>query len=123
MSKSLWISCYAGRPRPDYAARPGPQRDIWVYDAALALVMAQVIRWVESMPADQLAARGPVTAAEAAAWIVLDDLPVIFRGEEPMDTKPVAELSRAPLYPGRMGCTDDIVGRYSAGEELLADLS
>jgi hypothetical protein len=153
MSKSSLVSCYAGRPRPDYPARPDPQREIWVYDAAMALVLAQVIRTVESLPsgrrpgwwaagvlhlraaatiqdlglaldswtdaaerrefaalleeaADQLGSRGAVTAEEAAAWIVLDDLPVMFRGDQPVDTKPVAELGRAlaallrgPLYP------------------------
>jgi hypothetical protein len=53
MSKSALVSCYAGRPRPAYTARPDPQREIWVYDAAMALLLAQVIRSVEAMPADR----------------------------------------------------------------------
>ncbi|GLZ01194.1 hypothetical protein [Actinoplanes sp. NBRC 103695] len=54
---------------------------------------------------DQFGAREPVTAGEAAGWIVLDDLPVIFRGDQPMDTKPVAELARAlaDLLRGQLG--------------------
>jgi hypothetical protein len=41
----------------------------------------------------QLLDRGAVTGEEAAAWKVLDDSPVIFRG--PLETAPVAELGRA----------------------------
>jgi hypothetical protein len=46
--------------------------------------------------ADRVSARGVFTAEEASAWVVLDDLAVIFRGgAEPQDTAPAAELARA----------------------------
>jgi hypothetical protein len=35
------------------------------------------------------------TVREASAWLVLDDLTVIFRGEEPENTAPAAELAEA----------------------------
>ena len=117
-------------------------REIWVYDASLSLVLAEVIRDVETMPeedrpawwpaieedlriqavisdfyldldlgldaaqreelarlldaaADRVSARGVFTVEEASAWVVLRDLTVIFRGDEPEDTAPAAELARA----------------------------
>ena len=113
-----------------------------MYDAALSVLLAQMIRMVEDMPAqgrphwwaacehdlriqsaisdfvfdlhlglddaqreqlaqliegaaDALLSRQTVTPEEAAGWRVLDDLPVIFRGNEPQDTRPVAELGWA----------------------------
>ncbi|GAB1641436.1 hypothetical protein [Krasilnikovia sp. MM14-A1259] len=48
MSKTKTVACYGG-PSPK---RPDPQREIWVYDAALSLLLAQVIRSVESAPPD-----------------------------------------------------------------------
>jgi hypothetical protein len=42
-----------------------------------------------------LLARGVLTAQEAAAWIVLEDEPVTFRGTDPEDTEPFAELGYA----------------------------
>jgi len=59
----------------------------------------------------RLAERGTVTPQEAARWIVLDDLPVIWRGDEPIETAPVVEFADAvveivrgvhpPAPPGR----------------------
>jgi hypothetical protein len=138
VSKTKSVGLY-GRAWP---SRPDPQREIWVYDAALSVLLAQVIRMVEDMPAqgrphwwagcendlrvqcaisdfvfdlylglndaqreqfarllenasDALLRRQTVTPEEAAGWRVLDDLPVIFRGSEPQDTQPIAELGRA----------------------------
>jgi hypothetical protein len=115
---------------------------MWVYDVALAVVLAQVVSLVEQAPparrpgwwsgvvgqlrvhatvgdlafdldlgltgaervelagllveaADQLLARGVLTTDEAADWTVLDDQPVIFRGRDPVDTGPFAELGYA----------------------------
>ncbi|MFF1819426.1 hypothetical protein ACFVWG_19160 [Kribbella sp. NPDC058245] len=39
--------------------------------------------------------RGVFTADEADAWPILDGFPVIFRGEEPRQTGPAAELGHA----------------------------
>jgi hypothetical protein len=39
--------------------------------------------------------RGVFTADEAAAWLILDDAPVRFRGREPEPTAPAAELGHA----------------------------
>lgn len=47
------------------------------------------------LAADQLRARRVVTPEQAATWIVLDDEPVIFRGNEAVDTEPTAQLSHA----------------------------
>lgn len=88
--------------------RPGWWRTVWAPARSgddirhrLALEgWSDAVEWREfatllEEAADQLGGRGPVTADEAAAWIILDDQPVIFRGDQPMDTKPVAELGRA----------------------------
>jgi hypothetical protein len=138
VSKTKSVGLY-GR-RPPY--RPDPRREIWVYDAALSVLLAQVIRTVEELPParrpawwascegdlriqatisdfffdlhlgledDQreefarlledaaacLLKQRAFTADEAAGWRVLDDLTVIFRGTEPEDTGPVAELGQA----------------------------
>lgn len=45
--------------------------------------------------AGRLAAHGRVTAGEAAAWIVLDGLPVIWRGGEAEETAPAVALAEA----------------------------
>jgi len=116
--------------------------DLWIYDASLSLLLAQLISVVESMPADQrpswwpdvvhdlrvhaavsdlyfdigrglddrdrhqlaelydkaadgVRARGVFTREEADAWLIHDDLPVIFRGSQPADTAPAARLGHA----------------------------
>ena len=53
--------------------------------------------------AELVEARGILTVDEAAAWIVYDDMPVMFRGTEPFDTAPAAEAGRvmADLLRGR----------------------
>jgi hypothetical protein len=43
--------------------------------------------------ARRLAARGRVTAEEAAAWIVVDGLPIIWRGRESEETAPAVALA------------------------------
>jgi hypothetical protein len=43
--------------------------------------------------ARRLAARGRVTAEEAAAWIVIDGLPIIWRGGEAEETAPAVALA------------------------------
>ena len=144
----MWHDAAVGKTKPvglygrDWPRRPDPQHQIWAYDAALSVLLAQVIRTVEDMPAegrphwwaacehdlraqsaisefafdlhlglddaqreqfarlledaaDTLLRRRTVTPEEAAAWRVLDDLPVIFRGSEPQDTQPIAELGQA----------------------------
>jgi hypothetical protein len=115
---------------------------LWIYDASLALLLAQLIGIVESTPederppwwphvvdglrvhaavgdlyfdvdlglddrdqhqlaelyeqaAEQVRARGIFTPEEAEAWVILDDLRVIFRGDRPVDTAPVAQLGHA----------------------------
>jgi hypothetical protein len=47
------------------------------------------------LAADRVEQRGTLTPDEAAAWIILDDLPLIFRGDQPVDTTPVAQLGHA----------------------------
>lgn len=109
--------------------------ELWAYDAALSVLLAEVIRLGEAAPrprwwdeqadelriqatvsdlyfelssptagelavlfehaASALEQRGSLTPAEAAAWKVYGDEPVIFRGEVPMDTAPIAELGLA----------------------------
>ncbi|MDX6283040.1 MAG: hypothetical protein QOH03_4111 [Kribbellaceae bacterium] len=115
----------------------GAGAKFWAYDAALAILLAQVIDNVAALPttqrpswwsqyeeelriqatvsdlyfdlaacpdreefavlleqaSGQLLNREAVTAEEAAAWTVLGDSAVIFRG--PLETAPVAELGRA----------------------------
>ncbi|MEJ3743870.1 hypothetical protein WEI85_11325 [Actinomycetes bacterium KLBMP 9797] len=115
---------------------------MWVYDASLSLVLAELITLVEGAPSDErpgwwpgvvrdlrvqavisdfffdldlglsdqqraelaelfdqaaelVRVRQVFTADEAAAWPVLDDIPVIFRGSEPEPTGPAAELGHA----------------------------
>jgi hypothetical protein len=117
-------------------------RQIWVYDASVSVLLAQVIRAVDEMPAARrpvwwpsvvkemrsiaaltywgldldlglddtqreefaqliddaraaLLRRGRFTADEAAAWKLLDDMSVIFRGTEPADLAPAAEVGAA----------------------------
>jgi hypothetical protein len=117
-------------------------RKMWVYDASFSVLVAQVIRAVEEMPAARrpvwwpnlvrdlrvqaaitdveldldlglddaqreevaeliddasaaLLRRGTFTADEAAAWKVLDDISVIFRGTEPVDLAPAADVGAA----------------------------
>jgi hypothetical protein len=45
--------------------------------------------------AGRLAERGHVTAEQAAAWTVLDGAPVIWRGQDIMDTGPVITFAHA----------------------------
>lgn len=45
--------------------------------------------------ATRLTAREVFTREQAAAWKVLDDYPVMFRGSEPFETAPAAELASA----------------------------
>jgi hypothetical protein len=44
---------------------------------------------------DRLAERQQVTAEEAAAWIVFDGMPVIWRGDDVLLTAPVVTFGRA----------------------------
>jgi hypothetical protein len=46
MSKTKSVGCYTG-PVPE---QPDPRCEIWVYEAALSLLLAQLIRSVESAP-------------------------------------------------------------------------
>jgi hypothetical protein len=41
----------------------------------------------------RLAGRGSITAQQAAAWIVLDGSPVIWRGQDHVDTGPVVAFA------------------------------
>lgn len=43
----------------------------------------------------RLAERGTITAQQAAAWIVLDDTPIIWRGQDAVDTNPVVAFADA----------------------------
>ena len=43
----------------------------------------------------RLAERGAITAQQAAAWIVLDSTPVIWRGQDAVDTGPVVAFAQA----------------------------
>jgi len=54
----------------------------------------QLARFYE-MAARRVQGRGTLTPDEAAAWIILDDLPLIFRGDQPVDTTAAAELGHA----------------------------
>jgi hypothetical protein len=44
---------------------------------------------------DRLIARGTVTPQEAAAWIIMDDLPVHWRGNAPISTNDAVEFAEA----------------------------
>ncbi|GIE73231.1 hypothetical protein [Actinoplanes palleronii] len=46
MSKTRSIGCYGGPP-PDL---PDPGREIWAYDGALSILLAQLLRDVEGIP-------------------------------------------------------------------------
>lgn len=50
MSKTRSIGCYAGPP-PDL---PDPEREIWAYDGALSILLAQLLRDVEGIPPEHL---------------------------------------------------------------------
>src|SRR5262245_22226650 len=39
--------------------------------------------------ARRLAGRGTITAHQAAAWIVLDGAPILWRGQDAVDTDPI----------------------------------
>jgi hypothetical protein len=54
--------------------------------------------------AQRLARRGSVTARQAAEWIVIDGNPVIWRGQDSVDTGPIVSFARA--------MTDIIRGTY-----------
>jgi hypothetical protein len=43
----------------------------------------------------RLADRGSITAQQAAAWIVLDDTPIIWRGQDAVDTDPIVAFAEA----------------------------
>jgi hypothetical protein len=43
----------------------------------------------------RLAERGTITARQAAAWIVLDGTPIIWRGQDAVDTDPVVTFADA----------------------------
>jgi hypothetical protein len=43
----------------------------------------------------RLAERGTVTAQQAAAWIVLDGTPIIWRGQDAVDTDPIVTFAEA----------------------------
>ena len=43
----------------------------------------------------RLAGREPITAQQAAAWIVLDGSPILWRGRDPVDTDPIAAFADA----------------------------
>lgn len=43
----------------------------------------------------RLAERGTITAQQAAAWIVLDGTPVIWRGQDAVDTDPIVTFAEA----------------------------
>ncbi len=43
----------------------------------------------------RLAGRGAVTARQAAAWVVLNGAPVIWRGQDTVDTAPVVAFAEA----------------------------
>jgi hypothetical protein len=59
----------------------------------------------------QLAARGSITAQQAASWTVLDGTPVLWRGEDPVDTAPIAVFVTA--------VTDIVRGAYPAPPDGL----
>jgi hypothetical protein len=43
----------------------------------------------------RLAGRGPITAQQAAAWIVLDGTPILWRGRDLVDTDPIVAFADA----------------------------
>jgi hypothetical protein len=43
----------------------------------------------------RLAGRGTITAHQAAAWIVLDGFPIIWRGQDAVDTDPIVVFAEA----------------------------
>jgi len=45
--------------------------------------------------ARRLAGRDPTTAQQAAAWIVLDGSPILWRGRDPVDTEPIVAFADA----------------------------
>jgi hypothetical protein len=80
------ISCR--RAQPDHAERGLDQPG-----TAELQVMAPGWASEATQAAQNLARRGPVTAGQAAGWIVLDGSPVIWRGKDPVETAPIVTLS------------------------------
>lgn len=47
------------------------------------------------MAGRRLAGRGAITAWHAAAWTVLDGTPIIWRGQDAVDTDPIVTFAEA----------------------------
>lgn len=70
MSRTRSVGCYGGHV-PD---RPDPEREIWVYDAALSLLLGEVIRTVEDLPAERRPAWWATRAEDLRMQAMVSDL-------------------------------------------------
>jgi hypothetical protein len=126
----VWESFLFAEMADIAAQEPGPGRTPWLaelerklrVDAIIGASFAVLLdEWCDghedefialaTRAARQLAARGAITAQQAAAWIVLDGTPVRWRGKDPVDTAPIA---------GFVGAMADIIrGVYPAPPDGL----
>ena len=60
----------------------------------------------------RLAGRGPITAQQAAAWIVLDGKPILWRGRDPVDTEPIVAFADAMAAIIRGACPQAPPGQW-----------
>jgi hypothetical protein len=96
------------------AQAPAGPRSPWLSDLEHQLRVHAIVGASFAIPLDQwcdghqdeflalvaeagrrLAGRGSVTAQQAAAWIVLDGTPVLWRGQDQVDTGPVVAFAEA----------------------------
>jgi hypothetical protein len=70
----------------------------WIYDVSESILFAgheEEFLSLLSEAGKALAARGKITAHEAASWRVLDDATVLWRGADVVSTRPVLALAEA----------------------------
>jgi hypothetical protein len=70
MTRTRSVGCYGGHV-PD---RPDPEREIWVHDAALSLLLDEVIRTVEGLPPDRRPAWWAARADDLHMQAMVSDL-------------------------------------------------
>ncbi|AEV85462.1 hypothetical protein ACWT_4440 [Actinoplanes sp. SE50] len=108
MSKTRSIGCY-GAPPPDH---PDPRREIWAYDGALAILLAQLLRDVEGIPPDHRPPWWDSRVEELRTQAMFSDLFFdVALGLEPGQREELAELfedsadrlaERQPRTPGQV---------------------
>lgn len=94
--------------------RPGAERSAWLASLEHQLRVHAIVGADFEIPLDQwcdeheeqflalvteagrrLAERGTITAHQAAAWIVLGGIPIIWRGQDAMSTDPIVTFAQA----------------------------